>query len=1188
MYLKSLELQGFKSFPDKTVLDFGKGLTAVVGPNGSGKSNIGDAVRWVLGEQSSKTLRGGKMEDVIFGGTEKRKPVSFASVTLNISNEDHTLNVESEQVSVMRRLWRNGDSEYSINGAQVRLKDILELFMDTGLGRDGYSIIGQGRVADIVGSKSNERREIFEEAAGISKFRYKKAESERRLASAEDNILRLKDILSELEGRVEPLRIQSEKAKKYLVLAEERKTLEVSVWAHKLTEIKDSLSELGNKLLVQNGEYELLTNEIAAAEEEINELAIKRRQCSASAEEYREKINELTQSNATAAADIAVFKNNIKHYGEQIEEFERKIGELSASESETKERIEAKKKEISEIAENRASTEKQISELEEKLRLLNDEGDRYSQEYSGSSDRLNALYIRRSELKFTLENSKNARADAERSIEEIDSLLEDIKPQISEHEKEKSEISDGIKDIEKAIEGANNKLSGYNMLYSKKSEQLKTLNAEFSEAELNLRNLKSRRQMLIDLDNSMEGYAGSVKSVVSAAKSSRLRGVRGTVAGLVSVEPKYSVAIETALGGALQNIVVDNEEAAKAGIRFLKETNGGRATFLPLTSVKGNTLRENGLDMQEGYVAIASELVSREPEYDGIIASLLGRIVIAENIDLATNIAKKYGYKFRIITLDGQVINAGGSFTGGSTSRSTGMLTRKNEIAAIENNAKRIEAKNQILKDRLASLSAEVEKLGYDVEGEREEIQSMEADKIRFEGELKNSELLLSQLITRESELNKARGSSLSAIESADKAYEDGEKQLSDVNSEIEGLEELVSKASQRSDESRQKREQLSNELSDTKLKLVELAKDIEAAQLVISQLSGGIDSARSMAAEYNQRIAELNANIAEENENISEREAEAKNAEATIQSLNTRIKSELDSSLEYERRENEIRQTQRQMSDRKETVSAEITRLNERIDSTNRESESIISQLWEAYSMTVAQAYESAQELEDVSAANKHLNELKSKIRALGTVNTDAIDEYKEVSERYEFLNGQLSDVTKSKSELERLISELTKSMKEIFSESFAKINENFKQIFVELFGGGKAELKLTDPDNVLESGIEINVAPPGKVIKNLSLLSGGEQSFVAIAIYFAILKLRPSPFCILDEIEAALDDVNVTRYAQYLRNFTDTTQFIVVTHRRGTMEEADVLYGVTMQEKGVSKLLKMDVSQAVFSDEN
>ena len=1188
MYLKSLELQGFKSFPDKTVLDFGKGLTAVVGPNGSGKSNIGDAVRWVLGEQSSKTLRGGKMEDVIFGGTEKRKPVSFASVTLNISNEDHTLNVESEQVSVMRRLWRNGDSEYSINGAQVRLKDILELFMDTGLGRDGYSIIGQGRVADIVGSKSNERREIFEEAAGISKFRYKKAESERRLASAEDNILRLKDILSELEGRVEPLRIQSEKAKKYLVLAEERKTLEVSVWAHKLTEIKDSLSELGNKLLVQNGEYELLTNEIAAAEEEINELAIKRRQCSASAEEYREKINELTQSNATAAADIAVFKNNIKHYGEQIEEFERKIGELSASESETKERIEAKKKEISEIAENRASTEKQISELEEKLRLLNDEGDRYSQEYSGSSDRLNALYIRRSELKFTLENSKNARADAERSIEEIDSLLEDIKPQISEHEKEKSEISDGIKDIEKAIEGANTKLSGYNMLYSKKSEQLKTLNAEFSEAELNLRNLKSRRQMLIDLDNSMEGYAGSVKSVVSAAKSSRLRGVRGTVAGLVSVEPKYSVAIETALGGALQNIVVDNEEAAKAGIRFLKETNGGRATFLPLTSVKGNTLRENGLDMQEGYVAIASELVSREPEYDGIIASLLGRIVIAENIDLATNIAKKYGYKFRIITLDGQVINAGGSFTGGSTSRSTGMLTRKNEIAAIENNAKRIEAKNQILKDRLASLSAEVEKLGYDVEGEREEIQSMEADKIRFEGELKNSELLLSQLITREGELNKARESSLSAIESADKAYEDGEKQLSDVNSEIEGLEELVSKASQRSDESRQKREQLSNELSDTKLKLVELAKDIEAAQLVISQLSGGIDSARSMAAEYNQRIAELNANIAEENENISEREVEAKNAEATIQSLNTRIKSELDSSLEYERRENEIRQTQRQMSDRKETVSAEITRLNERIDSTNRESESIISQLWEAYSMTVAQAYESAQELEDVSAANKHLNELKSKIRALGTVNTDAIDEYKEVSERYEFLNGQLSDVTKSKSELERLISELTKSMKEIFSESFAKINENFKQIFVELFGGGKAELKLTDPDNVLESGIEINVAPPGKVIKNLSLLSGGEQSFVAIAIYFAILKLRPSPFCILDEIEAALDDVNVTRYAQYLRNFTDTTQFIVVTHRRGTMEEADVLYGVTMQEKGVSKLLKMDVSQAVFSDEN
>ena len=638
----------------------------------------------------------------------------------------------------------------------------------------------------------------------------------------------------------------------------------------------------------------------------------------------------------------------------------------------------------------------------------------------------------------------------------------------------------------------------------------------------------------------------------------------------------------------MQNIVVENEEAAKAGIRFLKETNGGRATFLPLTSVKGNTLRENNLDMQEGYVALASELVSREPEYDGIIASLLGRIVIAENIDLATNIAKKYGYKFRIITLDGQVINAGGSFTGGSTSRSTGMLTRKNEIAAIENNAKRIEAKNQLLKERLTSLSAEVEKLGYDVDGEREEIQGMEADRIRFEGELKNAELMLTQLTSRENELNKARETSLAAIESSDKAYEDGESQLSSVNSEIEALEELVSRASQRSDESRLKREQLSNELSDKKLKLVELAKDIEAAQLVIDQLNGGMDSAKSLSLEYNQRIEELNSQIAAENENISEREAEAENAKTAIQGLNIRIKTELDSSLEYERKENQLRQTQRQKSDRKETVSAEISRLNERIDSTNRESESIISQLWEAYSMTVAQAYESAEKLEDVPAANKRLNELKSKIRALGTVNTDAIDEYKEVSERYEFLSGQLSDVTKSKSELERLISELTKSMKEIFSESFAKINENFKQIFVELFGGGKGELKLTDPGNVLESGIEINVAPPGKVIKNLSLLSGGEQSFVAIAIYFAILKLRPSPFCILDEIEAALDDVNVTRYAQYLRNFTDTTQFIVITHRRGTMEEADVLYGVTMQEKGVSKLLKMDVSQAVFTDEN
>ena len=1188
VYLKSLELQGFKSFPDKVTLEFGKGLTAVVGPNGSGKSNIGDAVRWVLGEQSSKMLRGGKMEDVIFGGTELRKPVSFASVTLNIVNDDHTLNVDSENVSVMRRLWRNGDSEYVINGNQVRLKDIVELFMDTGLGRDGYSIIGQGRVADIVGSKSNERREIFEEAAGISKFRYKKAESERRLKTAEENILRLKDILAELEGRVEPLRIQSEKAKKYLVLAESRKALEISVWTRKLTELKSQLSELEDKLLVSQGEYDLLTNEIDTSESEINELNLKRAQCQTVADEYRARIQELEHSNSEKIADIAVFNNNIKHYNDSIDEIKKRMQELSLAGEQLEAKIAEKKLEAENITAKRDSMQSEIEELESKLSKLSLEADEYDKTLSGSSDKLNKLYITKSQLSFAIANARVTKTDCENAIAEAKSAEDDLIKLIEESKTERKEIIGGIKDIENQISEHNNKLSGYTMLYNKKAEHLKNATAEYNNADLEIRNLTQRKDMLIDLENSMEGFAGSVRQIVKAGKSGQLRGVKGTVAQIISVDSKYSLAIETALGGAMQNIVVDNEETAKRGIRILKETNGGRATFLPITSVKGSELNVNGIDMMEGYVALASELVKYDNEYNGIVLSLLGRIVIAENIDLATNIAKKCGYKFRIITLDGQVINAGGSFTGGSSSRTSGVLSRKNEISAIEKKIDTLSKTHKLLSDRVKDLTAEVEKLGFDVEGERETVSMMDTDKVRFEGELARIQLVIDQYEERLDEIHAAITSNEGKILSSEEIAKQSGTELKLCEEEIVSLESLVSDAQKMGSQSRQVRETLSLEISEKKLGIVELNKDIEAALLSVTQLEGNALESQNDIKQHNERIDELLAAIETEKENISEREKEAENAKSMIRRLNENIKTELENSMNYERMANNLRASSRQKLEEKERVSAEVSRLSERHENLSRDNDSIINQLWESYSLTVAEAAEHAEEIEDMSEATKRLNELKNKIRALGSVNTDAIDEYKEVSERYEFLSAQLNDVLKSKAELESLISSLTQSMKEIFTESFAKINENFKKTFVELFGGGKAELALTDPSNVLESGIEINVAPPGKVIKNLSLLSGGEQAFVAIAIYFAILKLRPSPFCILDEIEAALDDVNVTRYAQYLRNFTDTTQFILVTHRRGTMEEADILYGVTMQEKGVSKLLRMDISDAALAAEN
>ena len=1188
MYLKSLELHGFKSFPDKVTLEFGKGLTAVVGPNGSGKSNIGDAVRWVLGEQSSKQLRGGKMEDVIFGGTQQRKAVGYASVTLNIVNDDRTLAVDSDTVSVTRKLYRNGDSEYLINGNSVRLKDIVELFMDTGLGRDGYSIIGQGRVADIVGSKSNERREIFEEAAGISKFRYKKAESERRLAAAEDNILRLRDILSELEGRVEPLRVQSEKAKKYLVLAESRRSLEIAVWTRRLAELRGNLDDLEDKLLAASAEYEHLGNEIDKCDEDIGDLTLKRQQCTVAADEYRTKISELEALTSTANADIAVFKNNISHYENQISETETRKQELSLGDAQLRARIEEKKSQIVEITEQRKTVESEIAALEEKLSKLASEADEFEKSLSGSNENLNKLYIRKSELSFSSQNADITRADLEKAVEEEKAALTQGRTAVDGVDAERGQILKELAEAQDDVKEHTNRLNGFNMLYTKKDEQFKKLQAEFNDAELNIRNLTQRRQMLIDLENSMEGFAGSVRQIVRAGRSGQLRGVRGTVAQLISVDQKYSLAIETALGGAMQNIVVDNEDTAKRGIRILKETNGGRATFLPITSVNGNTLTEKNLDMQEGYVALACELVTYDPEYQGIVHSLLGRIVIADDIDLATNIAKKYGYKFRIITLDGQVINAGGSFTGGSTQRSSGVLSRKNEITTITNQLEKLGSSHEEMRKRLGSLSAEVEKLSYDLEGERDMISRADTECVRLDSELKRVEQLKEQYGLRISELEKSIKENEERIQAAAKLKTESVAELAECEKNITELESMVASAQERSGETKEVREKISAEISDKRLVTAELGKDIQSAEEAIKQLLESIDNSAEEAKRFDERISELRGAIENEEKNLSERQKEAEDAKSAVETLTARIKDEVAKGMEYERQMQILRDLQRSKSNEKETVSSEISRITERRDNLKKDSDDMINQLWESYSLTVAEAAEQAEDIEDITDAQKRLNDLKNRIRALGSVNTDAIDEYQEVSQRYEFLSTQLNDVLHSKDELEKLIASLTKSMKEIFTENFQKINENFKTTFVELFGGGRGELTLTDPENVLESGIEINVAPPGKVIKNLSLLSGGEQAFVAIAIYFAILKLRPSPFCILDEIEAALDDVNVSKYAQYLkRNFTDTTQFILITHRRGTMEEADILYGVTMQERGVSKLLRMDISE-VSIDQN
>ena len=1178
MYLKSLEIQGFKSFPDKISLTFDKGLTAVVGPNGSGKSNIGDSVRWVLGEQSTKTLRGNKMEDVIFSGTVARKPMGFAAVTLNIDNSDKTISDMDDEIAVTRKLYRSGESEYMINGRQCRLKDINELFMDTGLGRDGYSIIGQGRIAEIVGAKSSERRDIFEEAAGISKFRYKKVEAERKLTAAQENLVRLTDILSELEGRVEPLRIQSQKAEKFIKLAEERKKLEISVWVHRLDELKASLDATDEKILVSRNEYENIENDIQREEQKIQDGYRKMQESTVRSDELRRKMLEEEQSASDMKSGIAVLENDIKHCNEAVEAARRNIdssGEAKLALLEEKKKAEEK---LAVLAKDKEALEAEIAAAEASFAKAEQDSSQLGDSVDKTGSEINNLYIRQSEHRFAIESARSSIEDEKHRLEELHSSSSELESSIAGY-KEKAEASETERKANsERIGELRNRLSGLERLYTSRREGFEKAKEDFERAIYDLRENQQRKKILTDLENNMEGFAGSVKQVLRASKQGRIGGISGTVAQNISVEPKYAVAVETALGGAMQNIIVENEDIAKRCIRFLKEQNGGRATFLPITSVKGRELSEQGLEDCEGFIANASRIVTFDQKFSGIISSLLGRIVIAEDIDTATVIAKKYGYKFKIVTLDGQVINAGGSFTGGSAQKSGGIITRKNELDTLDAEISKLEADRDGLRANAEKLRAESEKLRYDTEAAKDELAKCEAEGVRIKAELSSLEALVEQLGARSEDSGRQIADAEQKIKAAEKSIADSEKALAEADEKIRKAESEFAAGQESREKLRRHREELSEKLSQLKIKGMELAKDFQAQELEISRVKHNIEELSAGSKRFEDEIAHQQSVIAEKQSGIDELKNKLAGLKDNTAVYNEQIAKYQAMHTEQNRLVKELQNGLKQINEAKEKLSGEMTRLEERRDAVCRDSDHIINQLRENYELNRSEAVQIAEKLEDINAAQKELNDIRNRIRALGNVNVEAIEEYKEVSERYEFMSAQIADVQRSKTELEKIITGLTEEMCRIFAESFEIINANFKEIFVELFGGGKAELILTDPENVLESGIEISVAPPGKVIKNLISLSGGEQSFVAIAIYFAILRLRPAPFCILDEIDAALDEVNVRKYAQYLKNFTDTTQFVLVTHRRSAMEEANVLYGVTMQEDGISKLLKME----------
>lgn len=1181
MILKALEMQGFKSFPDKTVLEFNKGITAVVGPNGSGKSNISDAVRWVLGEQSTKTLRGSKMEDVIFSGTDVRKAKGFAEVTLRLDNTDRSLNKDSDEVSVTRRYYRSGDSEYLVNGESARLRDVNELFMDTGLGRDGYSIVGQGKIADMVSPKASERRDMLEEAAGISHFRYRRGDAIKRLAQAEENLVRLRDILSELESRVGPLKAQSEKAQKFIVLAGERKNLEIGIWLNTIDKTGEKMRDQEHKIEIAEASHKEAQDELSKIGEMIDKAADGTRDINIKLEEIRNSASGFEEKLSDIDSQIKVAENSILHNNETIE----RINRDKAAENETEQNIDAAvsaaRECIQKAEEQIADATRQMDELskqEETYRLSSSE---FSDRAAALSGEISALSVRLADCRVTAETANSSIEEIRSRISAIDESMGTRKDDYDALLKRKADAEAELKEIQDEIVSVKNAIDGYTLRFENRGKKADSVKLAIDEKQRELHKGQDRVRLLEDLEKNMEGYFGAVKAVMKESGRGALRGIYGPVSQLITVKDKYSAAIETALGAAVQNIVVDNETDAKRAMGFLKERRAGRATFLPITAIKGRVLSEQGLDDQYGFVSIASDLVSYDNKYSEIIRWLLGRTAVAEDIDSAIAIAKKYSYRFRIVTLDGQVINAGGSMTGGSRVQNAGILSRGNEIERLKGSLASMQKELDGMLSDYKLLLEDASAAKAELEGAEGDLLRAKEENIRREGELKLASDKLASVSSGVKELLEEKETLEKRIESVSSGAEAARSQIDELKETLENKEKELESITGDSKTLQKNREEVASKAAEIRLRIVSLQKDVEANTDEITRLknrkTGHLDRLSELDEEIRE-IEEKNDELRALTERLSADEKALKANHGDAQNQINELISQRD---ELEKQANDLRLHERAKSEERERLSGDIARLEERKIAMRNEYDNLTSKLYDEYQLTRREAAALEIEIDDYSLAAKRLAELKSQIRALGSVNVSAIEEYKEVSERYEFLSGQINDVETSRAELNKMIDDLTGKMAEQFREQFNRINSCFGQTFIELFGGGKAELRLEDERDVLGSDIEIKVQPPGKNVQNINLLSGGEKGLSAIALLFAILKVTPAPFCIFDEVEAALDDVNVSRYAQYVRRMTKNTQFILITHRRGTMEEADVLYGVTMQEKGVSKLLELKTAE-------
>lgn len=1189
MYLKRLEMQGFKSFAEKIKLDFNCGITAVVGPNGSGKSNIADAIRWVLGEQSVKTLRGSKMEDVIFAGTEHRKPLGFAEVTIVLDNSDSTLPIDYEEVAITRRVYRSGESEYLINKTNCRLKDITELLLDTGIGRDGYSVIGQGRIDEILSTRSEDRRQIFEEASGIMKYKVRKHDAEKKLELTRQNLERINDIIAELESQLEPLREQSEKARRFLDLREELKVLEVNVYLDSMKKFRDRLEVMDKQLKTVQDQINDENNkldEITRSNKEKTDLL---KSMDERLEEAKQLFYEMEGNLERCSSEIKLNQEKIANLMQNIErldtekaELREKIEVLETEEAGKKDRLKYLERQLEEYSAKLAGFEKQMEEL---LKTLDEEERSIELLKSEIMDKMDI----QSDKKLQISNLRSHIENMQKRQRSIDTEVYQNVVEKDREKMKKEELTESIRNAEQHIKGHKEKLSGLFREREETDKMLAELRMKQAKINSDIQSKSSRVRTLREMEQKLEGYNRSVREVLQACHASPQfgRGIHGALAQLIEVDRKYETAIEISLGGALQNIVTQTEEDAKKAIEFLKKNKLGRATFLPIRSVEGR-----GFDNQtmarikqcEGFCGVASELVSHDSVYTGIIRNLLGKVVVIDNLDNGIKMARKFRYSFRIVTLDGDLLNTGGAMSGGSLeNRGTGILTRNREISELDEELKSLRQQETGVSKDIKQLTEDISRIDSDISSIENEIKNNELVKIRDESHLAQTDENLEKLTARMEMLRQEKEQLEREIKETGNELTKYELELLQIEEEISEAKKTVAEFQEKHKEDQAARDALHTDITDYKISVNSIKESI----------AGVNESSDRIHTEKENMVMSITKKESEQ-ERFRE---EIKKLEEQIEGLNARIKKhseersgrsfEIDR-LTEERKilEEDIYDIVNKINDTNKTIlllQEEYSRTEVRKTRLEAEMEALQDRIWNEYELTYSSAMELKKDVGSLTSAQRRINEIKNMIKELGPINVAAIDDYIKTKDRYEFMTNQRNDMEQAREKLLRVIAEMTSIMKKQFLEQFKLINKNFNDVFRELFNGGRASLTLVDEENVLESGIEIEAQPPGKKLQNMMLLSGGERAFTAIALLFAILRLKPSPFCVLDEIEAALDEANVYRFVEYLKNYSCNTQFIVVTHRKGTMEGSDMLYGVTMQEHGVSKIISMKMGEKV-----